>query len=697
MTKDNEDLLIEIGTEELPPTALKRLSNAFSEELTTRLAAANLEYGRYRSYATPRRLAVHIEQVSLVQPDRVIDRRGPALSAAFDADGQPTKAAQGFARSVGLDVDKLDRIETDKGAWLCAHFEEKGRATAELVPELIEASLEKLPVSKRMRWGVGSEEFVRPVRWVVILLGEAVIKTSILGVESDQKTRGHRAHHPDPIPVSKPQQYAGLLENKGYVCPDFNRRQAKIRDQVMQLATELGGTALLDQQLLDEVTSLVEWPVALTGSFDSRFLQVPHEALITTMMGNQRYFPVQDETGHLMPHFITVANLESHDPEQVRLGNERVIRPRLHDAEFFWLKDQRRPLIDRRESLKTILFQKQLGSLYDKSERLAELASAIAADLGTDARLGRRAGVLSKCDLATSMVFEFPELQGIMGRHYAIHDGEDPSVAQALEDQYRPVHAGDVLPEGAIGQALALAEKLDTLIGIFALGQRPSGAKDPFALRRSALGVVRILIESCLDLDLWRLLRLTAENLSGRVDTTASVTEVFNYVMERLSAYYADRGIPEDAVDAVLACQPSSLVDLDRRVRAVQQFRVLPEAEALSAANKRIRNILRQVSHPTNSVVNKTLLVEPAEIALFEKVQKAESDTSHILANENDYSAVLARLAGLRDSIDLFFNETLVMCEDEKLRHNRVALLMSLSTLFLQVADISRLQSAGNP
>lgn len=695
MSKDYDDLLIEIGTEELPPASLQRLANAFAEQFTSRLKTASLKFGQYRVYATPRRLAVHIERVALLQPNRLIERRGPALSAAFDADGHPTKAARGFARSVGIEVGKLDHLETDKGIWLCAHLEEKGRTTAELVPELLEASLDKLPVKKRMRWGTGVAEFVRPVRWVVMLLGEQSIEAEILGVKSGRETIGHRAHHPEPITIAKPQLYADLLEKKGYVCPDFDQRREAIKGQVVKLAIQLGGYVLLDEQLLEEVTALVEWPVALAGSFDARFLNVPHEALITTMIGNQRYFPVQDESGRLMPHFITVANLESHEPEQVRIGNERVIRPRLHDAEFFWQQDRRQPLITRREFLKTIMFQKQLGTLYDKSERLAELAAAIAGNLGIDGEQGRRAGVLSKCDLATSMVFEFPELQGIMGRHYALHDGEDEVVAQALEDQYRPVHAGDVLPKGAIGQALSLAEKLDTLVGIFALGQRPSGTKDPFALRRSALGLVRILIECRLDLDLLWLLEIAAENLAKHVDTSAAIDEVFNYVMERLSAYYAERGIPEDAVDAVLACQPRSLVDVDFRVRAVQQFRALPEAEGLAVANKRIRNILRQISDQTHSVVKENWLVEPAELALFDAVKSAEKDTSQMLSVQKNYSAVLTRLAELRDIVDRFFNETLVMCEDEVLRQNRITLLVKLSTLFLQVADISRLQAQG--
>ncbi len=691
MTEPRADLLIELGTEELPPGSLRALADTLAEEVATRLEAAGVGGGARRIYATPRRLAVRIEDVLLTQPDRSIERRGPALTAAFDADGQPTKAAQGFARSVGLEVDALQRLETDKGAWLCAYVHEPGRTTAELVPEILEAALGKLPIAKRMRWGAGEAEFVRPVHWVVLLLGEALIEAEILGVKSGRETRGHRAHHPAPLYVAEPAAYAPLLETEGHVLPDFGERRAAIKAQVEALASELGGRAMLDEDLLDEVTALVEWPVAIAGGFEERFLDVPHEALITTMMDNQRYFPVLDADGRLMAHFITVANLESRDPAQVRAGNERVIRPRLHDAEFFWQQDRRQPLVSRRDALRGMLFQKQLGTLFDKSERLAALAAAIAERLGADPDQGRRAGELAKCDLVTTMVFEFTELQGTMGRHYARHDGEPQAVAQAIEDQYRPAHAGDKLPEGAIGQALALAEKLDTLVGIFAIGQRPSGTKDPFALRRAALGVVRILIERGLELDLHELLALAAAGLAGRVEAAGAVDEVFDYVMERLTAYYAEQGIPADVIDAVLACRPTRLTDLDRRVQAVQRFRSLPEAESLAAANKRIRNILRQAGDQAGAEVHAENLREDAERELLAALAEAEGEVEPLF-EDGRYTPALTRLAALRAPVDAFFDSTLVMAEDETLRRNRLALLARLSALFLRTADLSRLQ-----
>lgn len=691
MTEPRADLLIELGTEELPPGSLRALADALAEEVASRLEAAGVGGGARRVYATPRRLAVRIEGVLLTQPDRSIERRGPALTAAFDADGQPTKAALGFARSVGREVDALERLETDKGAWLCAYIHEPGRTTAELVPEILEGALSKLPIAKRMRWGAGDAEFVRPVHWLVLLLGETLVEAEILGVKSGRETRGHRAHHPAPLHVADPAAYAPLLETEGHVLPDFGERRAAIKAQVEALASELGGRAMLDEDLLDEVTALVEWPVAIAGGFEERFLDVPHEALITTMMDNQRYFPVLNADGRLMAHFITVANLESRDPAQVRAGNERVIRPRLHDAEFFWQQDRRQPLASRRDALRAMVFQKQLGTLFDKSERLAALAAAIAERLGADPDQGRRAGELAKCDLVTTMVFEFTELQGTMGRHYARHDGEPKGVAQAIEDQYRPAHAGDKLPEGAIGQALALAEKLDTLVGIFAIGQRPSGTKDPFALRRAALGVVRILIERGLELDLHELLELAAAGLAERVEATAAVAEVFDYVMERLTAYYAEKGIPADVIDAVLACRPTRLTDLDRRVQAVQRFRTLPEAESLAAANKRIRNILRQAGDEAGAEVRGAELREEAERELLAALAEAEGEVEPLF-EDGRYTPALTRLAALRGPVDAFFDTTLVMAEDENLRRNRLALLARLSALFLRTADLSRLQ-----
>ncbi|APZ42014.1 glycine--tRNA ligase subunit beta [Acidihalobacter ferrooxydans] len=691
MTDARADLLIELGTEELPPGSLRALADALATQIATRLEAAGVPAGARHVYATPRRLAVHLERVPLTQPDRRIERRGPALAAAFDADGKPTKAAAGFARSVGLDVDALEHLETDKGTWLCAYLHEAGRATAALLPEILTAALGKLPIAKRMRWGAGSAEFVRPVHWLVLLLGDTVIEAEVLGVKSGRETRGHRAHHPAPLTVEAPAAYAALLETEGYVLPDFDRRRAAIKTQVETLAGELGGQAMLDADLLDEVTALVEWPVAIAGSFDPRFLDVPQEALITTMRDNQRYFPVLDAQERLMARFITVANIESRDPTQIRTGNERVIRPRLQDAEFFWQQDRRQPLAARLSALRGMVFQHQLGTLLHKSDRLATLAAAITERLGADPQRGYRAGELSKCDLVTSMVFEFPELQGTMGRYYALNDGEPQAVAQAIADQYRPAHAGDALPAGPISEALALADKLDTLIGIFAIGQRPSGTKDPFALRRAALGVVRILIERNLDLNLHELLLLAAKGLADRVDTEPAVDEVFDYIMERLTGYYAERGIPADVVDAVLACRPTRLTDLDRRVQAVQAFRALPAAASLAAANKRIGNLLRQAGDEASGEVDEAALAADAERALLTALVAAEHDVE-ALFEDGRHTPALTRLAALREPVDAFFDDVMVMTDDAALRRNRLALLRRLAALFLRTADLGRLQ-----
>ncbi len=692
MPDSHADLLFEIGTEELPPKSLKPLAEALDHELATALESAGLPFGGRHVYATPRRLAIHIENLGLRQPDRHIERRGPPLKAAFDTKGNPTQAARGFAASLGLDVSQLERLETPKGTWLGAKVHEPGRETADLLPEILTQALARLPIAKRMRWGAGTIEFVRPVHWAVLLLGETLIECDILGVTPRRETQGHRIHHPGPLPIRSPQDYARTLETEGRVLADFDMRRESIEAQVKALAEELGGHPMLDEDLLDEVTALVEWPVALAGSFDERFLDVPQEALITTMIDNQRYFPVLDAAGRLIARFITVANIESRDPDQIRKGNERVIRPRLQDAEFFWQQDRRASLASRRAALKGMVFQKRLGTLFDKSERLAKLAAAIADRLGADPASGRRAGELAKCDLVTSMVFEFPELQGTMGRYYALHDGESEVVAQAIEDQYRPAHAGGALPTQPIGQALSLAEKLDTLIGIFAIGQRPSGTKDPFALRRAALGVVRILIERNLDLNLYELLGLAASQLADRADTEPAIDEVFDFIMERLPGYYAERGIPADVVEAVLAVRPLKLNDFDRRVQAVKSFRTLREAESLAAANKRIANILRQAGGVRERGISAEILKEPAERRLFEALREAEADTAPLFTSGR-YEQALHRLAALREPIDTFFDEVMVMSEDDLERENRLAILARLSELFLSTADIARLQT----
>lgn len=688
-----KDFLVEIGTEELPPKALKRLMIAFGEGVKEGLAKADLVRGEVQFYATPRRLAVLVKDLSAAQPDKEAERRGPALTAAFDGEGNPTQAAKGFAASCGVEVDQLDHLKTDKGAWLVHRSHQQGRPTAELLPEIVQASLDKLPIPKRMRWGSLDAEFVRPVHWVVMLFGTDVIDCEILATRSGRETRGHRFMSPGKLYLGEPAAYAPLLETEGKVVADFAARREAVRAQVLEAAAAVKGEALIDEDLLDEVTGLVEWPVAVTGRFEERFLEVPAEALISTMKGNQKYFPVQDKEGRLLPFFITLSNIESHDVRHVRAGNERVVRPRLTDADFFWNQDRKQTLAAHGGALKNVVFQNKLGTLADKSARVAKLAAAIAYHIDGDAKLAARAGELSKCDLLTNMVNEFPELQGIMGRYYAAHDGEDAEVAAALDEQYMPRFAGDQTPETRTGQALAIADRIDTLVGIFGIKQPPTGDKDPFALRRATLGVLRTIVENNLDLDLQTLLQAAFDNFAGNgvkleVET---VNQVLEFMLERLRAYYADSGVAHDTFDAVLAQRPTQPRDFDSRVRAVTTFRKLPEAEALAAANKRIANILRQAGGDISAGIDKARLVEAAEKNLAEQVEAMAGKVTPLFAQRN-YTEALCQLAGLRGAVDAFFDQVMVMAEDEAVRNNRLALLKRLSDLFLQAADLSRLQ-----
>lgn len=687
---DHEDLLIEIGTEELPPKALLKLSQAFTAGVESGLKAANLEHGSVQSFATPRRLAVLIEAVAQRQPDQNIERRGPALTAAFDDDGNPTKAALGFAASCGVEIDALDRMETKKGSWLLYKSEQQGAAAATLLPEIVTASLSKLPIPKRMRWGAGEAEFVRPVHWIVFLNGSNVIDCEILGVRSGNQTMGHRFHGESPLHLNHPSEYEDALFSTGYVVADFNQRREMIRGQVLQQAQQLGGDAVIRADLLDEVTGLVEWPDALAGEFEKEFLAVPQEALITTMQDNQKYFPVVDTSGSLLPYFITVSNIISQDSQQVIKGNERVIRPRFADAAFFWDVDRKQTLASRIDSLNTIVFQKKLGTLYEKTQRVAALAEKIAGETGADPGLSRRAAELSKCDLMTDMVGEFASMQGIAGKYFARHDGEDDQVALALEQQYRPRHAGDQLPENGVAQSLALADRIDTLVGIFGIGQKPTGAKDPFALRRASLGILRIIIEAGLNLDLAQLLDDSAALLSKKIAST-DTSECFGYIQERLKAYYLDQSVAADTIDAVMSQRPTRPLDFHKRIQAVNSFRALAEAESLAAANKRISNILKKVEGEVPSSIAADLLTLEAEQQLNQRVE-ALKPVVIAAFDRGDYQAGLTQLAALREPIDVFFDQVMVMDENQSLRNNRLALLAKIRNLFLRAADLSRLQ-----
>ena len=691
MSEKTADLLFELGTEELPPTALKRLSEALESEFLRGLEAAGLAHGEVTAYATPRRLALLVRACARSQPDRKIQKRGPALAAAFDADGNPTKAAEGFARSCGTTVDRLGRMKTDKGEWLVYEVEEKGRPAAELLPAIAEQALNRLPIPKRMRWGSSEAQFVRPVHWLLFKQGDQVVPCTLLDAAAGDTTRGHRFHHPEPIPVEQATDYARLLEEKGKVIAHFDTRREKIREQVEKAAETLGGTAEIDPALLDEVTALNEWPVAITGSFEERFLEVPQEALILTMKKNQKYFPLFDAAGRLMNHFITIANIDSPRPEVIAEGNERVIRPRLADAMFFWEQDGKRRLEEHLESLKTVVFQQKLGTMYDKSVRVAELARWIAGQSGGDPDLTHRAGMLSRCDLMTQMVGEFPDMQGIMGRYQALRDGEPKELAQALEEFYLPRFSGDRLPETPTGIALSLAEKVDTLVGIFGIGMKPTGDKDPFALRRAALGLLRILSEHSLTISLRELLEGARDALADRLSEAEVVDEVHAFLVERLKGMLAEQGVTPQLFEAVAAVEPSTLPNFLARVEAVRGFLELPEAEALAAANKRIRNILRKAEEEIPGEVDPGLLQEAEEKALSEALAEKEAAVEPLL-KKGDYTAALRELAGLRDTVDRFFDEVMVMDKNPELRRNRLALLHRLHGLFRQVADISRLQ-----
>ena len=690
--KDTRDLLIEIGTEELPPKALRRLSLAFADEMAKGLDSASIEPEKIHVYATPRRLALLLKALPTAQRDRETTRRGPAVAAAFDDEGCATQAAIGFAKSCGVEVEELDQLETKKGSWLSFRAIEKGQPTAALIPGLVSRALAALPIPKRMRWGDRDDEFVRPVHWVVLLFGDEVIDATILGIKAGRSTHGHRFHHPEAIYLAEPEAYLPILETEGHVLADYAARQEAIRAQVIEQANTLGGEAIVDDELLNEVTALVEWPVAISGRFDEAFLEVPSEALISSMQDHQKYFPVVDAGGKLLPHFITVANLISTDPAQIQAGNERVIRPRLADAAFFWNQDRKQPLEERADRLRSMVFQKQLGTLFDKKERISELAGRIAKLIGDQPEHAERAAQLCKCDLLTSMVNEFPELQGIMGRYYATHDGEADAVATAIEEHYLPRFAGDDLPATATGQAVALADRLDSMVGIFATGQQPTGVKDPFALRRAALGVIRICIEQQLDLDLETLLNAAADALGHKIDARSAVDEVFGYIMDRLLGYYQDKGVDIDLIDAVLATRPTRLLDLEQRIKACQAFRSLPEASSLTAANKRISNILKKTDEVIPEQVDISQLVDNAEKKLATVLNDLNTEVVPLM-EAGDYTPALTRLAALRESVDAFFDEVMVMVDDDALRANRLALLRNLGSLFLRVADLSRLQN----
>ncbi|KJG00720.1 glycine--tRNA ligase subunit beta [Photobacterium angustum] len=688
MTQKN--FLIELGTEELPPTALRTLAEAFATNFEAELKAADLPHDGIKWYAAPRRLALKVTGLAENQPDKVVEKRGPAVSAAFDADGNPTKAAQGWARGNGITVDQAERMVTDKGEWLLFKQEVKGQPAQTLLPELAAAALAKLPIPRPMRWGDKETQFIRPVKTLTMLLGDELIEGTILGVASARTIRGHRFMGEAEFTIDNADQYPAILEERGKVMADYEARKAIILADAKKAAEAVGGIADLEDDLVEEVTSLVEWPVVLTASFEEEFLKVPSEALVYTMKGDQKYFPVYDAEGKLVPKFIFVSNIISNDPSQIISGNEKVVRPRLADAEFFFNTDLKSKLIDRLPQLETAIFQKQLGTIKDKTDRITELAGYIADKIGADVTNAKRAGLLAKCDLMTSMVFEFTDTQGVMGMHYARHDGEAEDVALALNEQYMPRFAGDQLPSTPVSSAVAMADKLDTIVGIFGIGQAPKGS-DPFALRRASLGVLRIIVENGYDLDLVDLVA-KAHSLFGDKLTNNNVdSDVIEFMLGRFRAWYQDAGFSIDVIQAVLAMHPTQPADFDKRVKAVSHFRELDAAESLAAANKRVGNILAKFDGELPTTVDNSLLVEAAEKELAEKVEAVVTALEPIFAT-GDYQTALTELASLREPVDAFFDNVMVMADDEKLKVNRLALLNLLRNQFLKVADISLLQ-----
>lgn len=682
-----ENLLIELGTEELPPKALKKLALGFRDGLVGQLESAELSFDSVEWFAAPRRLAVRINSLQAKQNDKQVEKRGPAVQAAFDQDGNPTKAAMGWARGCGIEVSEAGRHKTDKGEWLLHVASVAGKSLEELVEGFIAQAIKQLPIPKPMRWGSGREEFIRPVHTLIAMYGDKVLPASVLGLTSGNQSQGHRFHHRGLVEVTHANNYEADLED-AHVVVDYNKRQAMIVEQMAAASAEHNAKTIEDADLLDEVTSLVEWPVALVGSFEERFLDVPAEALIYTMKDDQKYFPLLDENGKLIPKFVFISNIESKDPKQVIEGNEKVVRPRLADAEFFYNTDKKNTLESRLESLATVLFQKQLGTLKDKSERISQLAGFIADNISANKVLAERAGLLSKTDLMTEVVMEFTDIQGVMGKYYALNDGEDPVVADALYQQYMPRFAGDELPSSLEACAVALADKFDSLVGIFGIGQHPKGDKDPFALRRAAIGIIRILIEKELAVDFKQVAEFAKGLFGDKLTNDQVIDDVIDFMLGRFQAHYQEQGVKVEVIRAVEIKKPTSALDFERRVNAVVNFAKLDAAVALAAANKRVNNILAKNGKGEFSEINQSLLADDAEKALVEQLV-AITPAVNTAYEQGDYQLGLEKLAALRSVIDDFFDNVMVMADDEQVKNNRLAILAELQNLFMHTADIS--------
>ncbi|TWX49149.1 glycine--tRNA ligase subunit beta [Colwellia hornerae] len=687
---NTETLLIELGTEELPPKSLKNLAVTFYQQIKDQLDNAGLAYQDIKWFATPRRLAVTVSQLVDKQADKEIEKRGPAVDVAFDANGEPSKAAQGWARSNGISVEEAQRLKTDKGEWLLHRATQTGKTVADLIPAMVNVAVSKLPIPKPMRWGSTRTQFIRPVHTLTIMFGAEVIAGETLDVSSSNVVTGHRFHHEGLVTLAHADEYEEKL-TAAFVQVDYQQRQALILAEINKAAEQLDGVALIDDELLEEVTGLVEWPVILIGSFDKAFLDVPAEPLIYSMKDHQKYFPVNDKNGQLLNKFIFVTNIESKDPIQVIKGNEKVIRPRLADAEFFFKTDKSKTLASRLESLSSVLFEKQLGTLKEKSERIASLSAVIAGQIGENTEQAKRAGLLSKTDLMSDMVLEFPQVQGTMGKYYAENDGEAPEVAQALEDQYRPRYAGDALPEGNIGCAVAIADKIDSLVGIFGINQPPKGDKDPFALRRAAIGLIRIIIEKKLPLDINNLIKESVDLYGDKLANENVNSQVVDFVLGRFRAYYQEQGISVDVILAVLANAPTEPLDFEKRIKAVSHFKSLEQAATLAAANKRVGNILAKFNGELYPTFKADLAIETQEKALAKAFNEVKTTIAPMMLAK-DYQAALTELACLKAPIDDFFDNVMVMADDEAIKTNRLTLLNEIRNSFFAIADVALLQ-----
>ena len=687
-----ETLLVEIGTEELPPTALKNLGTSFARCIADLLAEEGFSFASCRPLFTPRRLAVMVADLNGNQPDRLVERKGPALQAAYDDAGNATKAALGFAKSCGVSVDELERVDTEKGTWLYFNANEPGKNIKELAVDIIEKALNQLPIPKPMRWGNSDTEFIRPIHWVVLMYGAEIIAGTIKNLATGNTSYGHRFHAPEPIHLAHANDYESALQT-AKVTVDFELRKTTIQNQLNDAASTFDAVLNYEESLLEEVTNLVELATPIVGEFSSSFLAIPQEVLVATMQEAQRYFPLYTQSEQkLLPRFIIISNIESKNPETIKKGNERVIKPRFEDAAFFWQRDKSKRLDSRVAKLADVLFEKQLGSLLDKSLRIQHLAERLAGELDLDTGLARRAATLCKCDLLTEMVNEFPKLQGIMGRYYAEHDSEPSQVSMAIQEHYQPIQAGSAIPSGDIGKVIAICDRVDTLVGIFATGKKPTGIKDPYALRRAALGIIRIAIEGRFDFDLPALLDYALNLLPQTLFNNEVSGEVENFIIERLRGYLGDAAYQTDTLDAVRSVRPASLMDFHQRVQAVHEFRQLPEAASLAAANKRIRNILKKINASPNTRIDDRLLGEGAERNLFDQLQVMEESVAPVIAG-GEYSKALTTLATLKSTIDAFFDDVMVMDDAEDIRNNRIALVARVSNQFSAIADISCLQS----